>query len=407
MLRTCIAVASGVGIGIGLSRWKLPPPAPKTVEEASASATATREIEQQKINAALKMPHIFQAQDERERNFFDREQLKQHFRLLLQEDPAGIRLVVGPVSSGKTALVQACVKGNPFAVHFNLRDIKPPKTAQDLCKLLASAFQLSPEKAKATSIYDSLYQIVWDVHRTDDLQTMFNNLYRFLKASNRLLRDRGQTQLPVFFFDEFSNIKELDPEIRARFLRWLLKISKDDALCHVIVASSDGTLKDTLMLSRGAKFDVQYWKVTTMENMTEAETEVFLQGFPGQAVSDEDRKLAGGHAGTLKDLARGVSIKKVMDEEKLRYAQIQQNASSFCRFRSDCYILADYDKIMRALIASKDGAISLAEAEQLTSKRAVTALISRDYLYYHNNDVTISAARPLAQAWFEKSQGRE
>ncbi|BDA41349.1 Uncharacterized ATP-binding protein MJ1659 at C-terminar half [Coccomyxa sp. Obi] len=273
--------------------------------------------------------------------FFNRQHELDCLKALLSLQPVAISVIVGPVSSGKTALIQHYIEqlearkaAVPIYIDCRRKDVQAPDYfAETLLRITSSATNRLP--AFALTLLTAVARTV-----TDRFKLAGNDLAIELKAlpmsevrdalsaksgtsalarvlelfeesltvsSKQMQKKKGKKQptdqWPVLIIDEANALTSWTnkhPEELKTLLRFLVTVTKQQNTAHVLLLTSDYAFIDWLEQGIGEMF----YEVQVVGDFRDEEARTFFEKLKGQACTDVEwdqiYEVCGGNAGLLK-----------------------------------------------------------------------------------------------------------
>jgi len=364
---------------------------------------------------------------------YNREEERNTIKNILNGDPPGIIFISGKINSGKTTTIKSVLKDRKFVAYINWRSVVTINSPQRLNEELKKAFRIKYFKDFLNLNYKFNFGKIirlmnpWLPHietiadpEMVNLKTTQDTIVEILRTAKILNNEKYIAEYkPVLFIDEISALRHLQNadngnDTVENFIKWLVEITKDAKLCHVIVASSDGFAWD--LFHKTSEFlDPSYFKVININDLTKNECQNVIKGFGNCKISEETMLEVGGHLGHINDLCRigepYINTIRTDEIQKLNEAYNNSSFSSYCYlksyFKAPCYATDDFDKVMDFL-KTNGGSANYYEVEKIILKRyskyVLPALINNNYIFYSRADQTLSARNHVFMSEWQKKK---
>lgn len=370
-----------------------------------------------KKSASRRFEDIFNFRYGAEPKCYDRIQFKADFnRLISRPNPIGIVFVCGRLNGGKTTTIKSALTDRKHIAYINWRE-QTISNPDDLNRSLKDAFHIAYFKDYWASWKWSRWMSFFlpnidFTNKCTDLEDTMKEIEVILKYSAQ--NYHGIANRPVIFVDEIGTIQGLlrtgQVDVARRFVKWLVRLSKDEMLCDIVFASNNGYMLELLNLA-----DPQYCRSIVIPDFTEGDVNIVLQQ---RSHLSEDNHFAksivtevGGHAGHVMDITDQRTVLEMKQSlQALKAGEMKcleaaiANASKSCKgwFRDSvegCYELAQLKRTLELFIAhpSSDPEISLDTVvrEAQVGKDIIRELVSECYLFLDPHTETLKARNKL------------
>jgi len=179
------------------------------------------------------------------------------------------------VNSGKSTIVRSSLSGQKYVVAYDWRlMVGKIETEEELISCLHRAFDVPFLKTLQQSrIFKGLAP--WFLSRffsislseESNLDKCLHEIHTLLEFAQIQLSEefKNKKARPIIFFDEINALHGLNEKVLNKFIKWLIQISKDEGLCHIVCASSDSFIYQFLMEHAGEPQYIQMWHVESLK----------------------------------------------------------------------------------------------------------------------------------------------
>jgi hypothetical protein len=272
---------------------------------------------------------------------YDRTKFTLQLRSFLSSaNPSGIVFISGRLNAGKTTVIKEALKERKFLAYLNWRE-KAINSEDSLNERLKESFNIVNFKdyfknIKTGGLFFNLLMLLipninYDDKKMDDLESTLKEIETILKYAGQKGKRLGVAGRPVLYIDELNIIQdygsvvlknfkkdEKSDQLIKTFLEWLVRISKDDKLCDVIIASNNGIAWNLL-----EQLDPQYINCIVVPDFSKDDIQDILKTLH---VENMQQKLdfiyehVGGHAGHVIKMCEGAQQKEATTMESMELA---------------------------------------------------------------------------------------
>mmetsp|Transcript_51826 Transcript_51826/g.108297 ORF Transcript_51826/g.108297 Transcript_51826/m.108297 type:complete len:455 (-) Transcript_51826:655-2019(-) len=336
--------------------------------------------------------------------FFNRETETKFLTKKLYEDPV-FSVVIGPPSCGKSALINHVLDQklddgrNAFhAIRIDLRGgFITDKTSLRSVLLDKSgsaasgdgAWSMFTRSLRSLEISGPRWKIILGLtqqNKTFDLDRLIPTIPRWPFG--------GDGRPFVLFIDEANELSTLaanDQETFRAFLRFIIKISKQDRRLHVVFASSDSFFVQWLFSAFGLKFE--HVNVITLGDLTKAEAYRYYEHiiktkhpekkrelFPSEADFDKVFSVSGGRMQYLDQYVSAVAFSG--SQPTVETSDIVRAAISRVGLELDSSSRQEMLRIIEKLSLSESESLDYEDLVNEFGFDIVRKMISQNLLYY-------------------------
>lgn len=187
----------------------------------------------------------------------------------ISQQPEQILFIYGPKSSGKTTLLKKFIENNLTSnlydiKHFNLRKTLITDYKNFIHTFFKIDYSKSSKEVKTKKEYNvKFFKLTTEILKGienkefDPFDVMFVQLEKIVKKGKQ----------PVIIIDELQALEDIylngQRQLLKELFNFFVAITKEDHLCHVIIASSDGYFmnriyNDSKLIKTSEFFEVEY-----------------------------------------------------------------------------------------------------------------------------------------------------
>jgi len=178
--------------------------------------------------------------------FINREKALAYLCHWINGRPDNILFLYGPKSSGKTTLIKKFIQDHlPEKVfdikHFNLRKMMITNYSDFIQAFFDFDYSKSTKDTKHKREYNlKLFKLSHETQKSLE----HKSLDPFVVMENEILKSIKKGKRPVIIIDELQALEEIylngQRELVKEIFNFFVALTKEDHVCHVIIASSDG-----------------------------------------------------------------------------------------------------------------------------------------------------------------------